>query len=322
MGNISKFHYDMTRYREPLLCGKFKVVQIGDLCCSANYDVAEHEQEYLEFSYIESGKAFFRISQNTFVAEPGDLILNRPGDIHQITSAADDPVRFFYFSLVFCEDHPEYERFREMKAFFDTTNKRVLHNALSTYQLFYKAFNETSSDKPFALEMLEACLTEILIVFYRSMNDLGRTFYFSKANKQTEDELVNSVIEILNSGDLCERRLGDLGREIGYSYPYLSQIFSRKMGQSIRSYHQRLRFEKAIDLLNDNISITRIAETLGYTSIHSFSRAFARYYGASPSKYLEQNGIAPKKDRIPEKKQTDPEGSTLPTTNKKRGTNT
>ena len=89
-----------------------------------------------------------------------------------------------------------------------------LHNALSTYQLFYKAFNETSSDKPFALEMLEACLTEILIIFYRSMNALGRTYYFSKANKQTEDELVNSVIEILNSGDLCERRLGDLGREI------------------------------------------------------------------------------------------------------------
>ena len=26
MGNISKFHYDMTRYREPLLCGKVKVV--------------------------------------------------------------------------------------------------------------------------------------------------------------------------------------------------------------------------------------------------------------------------------------------------------
>ena len=196
---------------------------------------------------------------------------------------------------MFCEDHPEYERFREMKAFFDTTNKRVLHNALSTYQLFYKAFNETSSDKPFALEMLEACLTEILIIFYRSMNDLGRTFYFSKANKQTEDELVNSVIEILNSGDLCERRLGDLGREIGYSYPYL---------------------------LNDNISITRIAETLGYTSIHSFSRAFARYYGASPSKYLEQNGIAPKKGKTPEKKPADPEGSALPTTDKKRGTNT
>lgn len=263
---------------------------MGDLCCSSSYDVLEHEQAYLEFSYIESGKALFKISKNTFIAEPGNLILTRPGDVHRITSLVDDPVRYFYFAIIFREEHPDFERLRDMKKFFDTTPKRILENAMTTYQAFYKMFNEINTNNPFSAEMIESCLTDILITFYRGVNNCTESRYLSRNNKHTEDELVYSVIDVLNSNANSLKNLSELGQKIGYSYPYLSQIFSQKMGQSIRDYYRHLLFEKAIGLLNNNISITRIAETLGYDSIHSFSRAFTKYYGVSPSKYIEQHG--------------------------------
>ena len=51
-------------------------------------------------------------------------------------------------------------------------------------------------------------------------------------------------------------------------------------------------------MLEDGISITKIAEELGYKSIHSFSRAFSKYYGYPPSKH---RAVAAKEDEEEEK---------------------
>lgn len=45
-------------------------------------------------------------------------------------------------------------------------------------------------------------------------------------------------------------------------------------------------FGRAVSLLESGVSVTETAEQLGYQSIHTFSRAFSRYYGVSPSRYL------------------------------------
>lgn len=48
----------------------------------------------------------------------------------------------------------------------------------------------------------------------------------------------------------------------------------------------KLRMERAKELLeNSDIKILDIAERLGYTDNHYFSKAFKNYYDVSPSQY-------------------------------------
>ena len=84
------------------------------------------------------------------------------------------------------------------------------------------------------------------------------------------------------------RNLTDVSDYIGFSYSYTSQIFSNVMGMSLKSYYQNKRFEEAEKLLQGGLSVTQIAEVLGFDSIHSFSRAFKTQFGASPQNYLKQ----------------------------------
>ena len=41
-------------------------------------------------------------------------------------------------------------------------------------------------------------------------------------------------------------------------------------------------------MLENNVSITKIAEKLGFKTINSFSRAFSNYYGIPPTKYKQE----------------------------------
>ena len=133
--------------------------------------------------------------------------------------------------------------------------------------------------------MIEANLTQLLVMSYRNLLKTNTSRYCPQVNVRVEDSLVYDVINLIDSGSYNIKNLGNIGKEVGYSYPYLSQIFSKKVGKSIMEYCQQRLFEKAVMMLEDNVSITNIAEKLGYKSIHSFSRAFSNYYGVSPSKY-------------------------------------
>lgn len=69
-----------------------------------------------------------------------------------------------------------------------------------------------------------------------------------------------------------------------FSTAYLSKLFHSRYGYSIYEYALKLRMERAQELLkNTDIKIQDIAERLGYSDNHYFSKAYRNYYGISPS---------------------------------------
>lgn len=65
---------------------------------------------------------------------------------------------------------------------------------------------------------------------------------------------------------------------------HFHRIFSSVIGESIGVYITRLRLETAAQMLsNSNASVTEVAESCGYQSLHAFSKAFKKYFGTVPS---------------------------------------
>lgn len=94
---------------------------------------------------------------------------------------------------------------------------------------------------------------------------------------------------------IFELRCGDLtlsndmvARELNVSTVYFRKRFTSETGVSPMRYLLDLRIRRAKLLLREQIlSMEEIAETVGFASLYSFSRAFRRETGYSPSRYGE-----------------------------------
>jgi len=75
----------------------------------------------------------------------------------------------------------------------------------------------------------------------------------------------------------------------GLKRTYFHALFLRETGLTPKAYHHKLLMRRASHLLLESeLSVTAIAEKLGYASIHPFTRHFSTFYGTSPKHYRMQ----------------------------------
>jgi AraC-like DNA-binding protein/ligand-binding sensor protein len=80
--------------------------------------------------------------------------------------------------------------------------------------------------------------------------------------------------------------LDDIAGVSGLSAPYFSTIFKDEMGENFSSYLNRLRIEKARELLSTmDLSLCEIARACGFDDQSWFSKTFKLYTGTTPGRY-------------------------------------
>jgi len=74
--------------------------------------------------------------------------------------------------------------------------------------------------------------------------------------------------------------------QCGLQKSQFHELFRKMTDMSPKAYVTRIKMQRAAAALREsNQSVTRIAESLGYTTIHHFTRQFKTYYGISPTQY-------------------------------------
>jgi two-component system, response regulator YesN len=66
-------------------------------------------------------------------------------------------------------------------------------------------------------------------------------------------------------------------------------VFQKAVGESFKSYLTHVRMEKAKQLLLEGeLYIYEIADQVGYSHVHYFTRQFKRFFHASPTEFINQ----------------------------------
>ncbi|ANW00294.1 AraC family transcriptional regulator [Bradyrhizobium icense] len=94
-----------------------------------------------------------------------------------------------------------------------------------------------------------------------------------------------ALCETLYADPANPRHSDKWGTEIGMSPRTLTRQFEREVGMSLRTWRQRLRLFKAIELLGSELPITEIALRLGYSSASAFIFMFRSEMSISPLQY-------------------------------------
>ena len=102
---------------------------------------------------------------------------------------------------------------------------------------------------------------------------------------------INKAILYIESNLSEKLVLSEIAKHAYFSSFHFHRLFSLVVGETVNNFIIRKRIEKAAGLLihQNEIPITEISETIGFTSLSSFSRSFKKFYGISPIEFKESS---------------------------------
>lgn len=101
-------------------------------------------------------------------------------------------------------------------------------------------------------------------------------------------KIKSAILDIFKDNEVPEdfKLSKYLSDKFPYDYAHMSRVFSQHEGDTIEHYLIKLRIEKAKELLCYNdMNISEVAYTLGYSSNAHFSRQFKKLVGVTPTLY-------------------------------------
>lgn len=102
---------------------------------------------------------------------------------------------------------------------------------------------------------------------------------------------VHEVAEYLQKYCETKESVEEIGKRFFVSKSYLSRIFKEVTGFAVNEYQTMARIRRAKELLTGtSLSITEIAEKVGFESITYFERVFKRYADKRPLQYRKEYG--------------------------------
>jgi AraC-like DNA-binding protein len=282
-----------VHYPELLQFGVFSLLQMGDLSCDSYFELYPHTNVCYEISYVVSGRGWFSNDGNRYEVQAGDIHLIRPGEVHGGGADAKDPYRYMYLGFYFNPSLDEENPYRKIREAFDRKQTTHCTSRLDLLTPFVSAIKESGNSDRLSREMIEMYLKQIIVLTYRNFLSDWEAKYPLDGLDNEAKRVVYAAIHYIDEHLLDIKDLREIAAAFGYSYSHFSNLFSKETGESLRNYYMKRKWAKAVELLKDgNRSITEIARMVHYDSIHTFSRAFRKEYGISPTKFKRTlNGL-------------------------------
>lgn len=100
------------------------------------------------------------------------------------------------------------------------------------------------------------------------------------------DQRMEDIVAYIRAHYNEELHLEDIATRFSFNYSYLSAFFNSQMRESFNDYLNRIRIEKACELLHQqNKSIAEISKEVGYSEHSYFCRVFRKVTGKTPSSW-------------------------------------
>ncbi len=141
------------------------------------------------------------------------------------------------------------------------------------------------------------------ILNLRSLSDVESWFkemlllseqYLRSGRKCHNEQIVKSVINIIEDRYGTDIDVASISREVFLSQNYLRQIFKESTGKSLSAYLTDYRLEKACELLTSTaVRIADIPQMVGLASNPHFFYLFKRATNLTPSEYRLHKGLSP-----------------------------
>ena len=285
----NKFLNDFNFVSDPKIIGELILYQLGEIYCDENAVCKTHtHMDFFELTFIVSGKGKIYCNDTPIAVEKNDLFLSLPHEQHKIVSDEKEPLRYYFISLNFLSSSMfKTEILYSPNILSLPANLRV-HNSPTWVNSFIALLSCIQDTAKFSDLKLELLAKTFCINIWQTYQALPQKKYSSPKGFE-EQNLFYKIIHYIDEHLMSIHNLTEIADALHYNYVYISRIFKLKSGKSIYQYYSERKLLLAERLLKEGeMSITKIAEHLNYSSIYVFSRSFKKFFGVSPSHYENQ----------------------------------
>lgn len=281
-----KYHFDYVC--DPIKkLSKVNLYQAGELIVNNSYEIRKHIQVCNEISYVVEGCCDFYSDGKVFHAKKGDIHIASKGTYHRIVVNQGETLRMAYLGFDFREDDNT-----DLKRFYLNNPSQIFNDLYWCPKKFELLLNEIYAEQDFAIDVIDACVTEILIHIYRvfmcgGSDEIKRIVEDSRLEK-TVGVAVMKVIRYIDQNIEQVSSVARIADELKYNRSYLSRIFSEKMNISIHQYIDERKIAAAKRLMEEGANVRETAVRLGYSCPQSLWKVFLRCEGYSPSEFLKK----------------------------------
>ena len=241
-----------------------------------------HYHEFCKLLMLRSGSGGYTVEGHRYSLETGDIVLIGKHCVHR-----PEFEHGLLYERVIIYISPEFLQQQStpdcpLEEIFNGANGHVLH--LNTpdalWSISDRLEKELSEDKYGRIIVSNGLLLRLLIEIARNMQDPNAAFSTPIA---PTDSRILEILRYIDAHLTEDLSIDILAEEFYISKYHMMRLFKQETGRSIHDYLQERRLLHARDLIRQGISATDSCFQSGFRSYSSFTRAYAKHFGTTPT---------------------------------------
>lgn len=279
VGSVFDFE-DVRSFVAPKQLPAVWVEMSGLSYCDSTYRIDRICSDVTVIEYVISGTGSLYVGQNTYHPAAGDVyILHEKSDHSYIADKKDPWVKIFV--------NLKGTAVAGMLQAFGLRKKVVYPGCEELYPVFAELFEATKQDAP-TDTIMEQCAMILAKLLSRMSNKLQQ--------EQHPTEEARALKSFIDSNYQRDLTMNEIAQSIFRSNDYANKLFKRFYDNTPYAYYieAKISHAKAL-LLHTSLSISQVAERLGYKNDQYFSKQFRKVTGMTATRFRanfrdEKNG--------------------------------
>ncbi len=272
---MSRYYYSLNKEQSFTIRGTAKLLNVSSSRYGGDWHSVPHTHNYTELFYIIGGKGQFLIEDQVFPVDVNNLVIINPNILHTEASLNAQPLEYIVLGIDGIElanNVNSNGKFCILDHFGSVEISGCLRNILRETELKNTGYEDVCQ-----------AYMEILIIRLMRTTALAVPTEPQTISTNRQCTAVRRYIDLHFKEALTLEQLAEEGHMNKY---YLSHAFKREYGVSPINYMISKRIEESKYLLAEtDLSLSQIAQMLGFSSLSYFSQVFHRTQKMSPKEY-------------------------------------
>ena len=278
---MSRSHYSLNQNQSFTIRGTAKLLNAASAKYGGDWHSVPHTHNHAELFYIVGGKGQFLIEDQLYPVNTNHLVIINPNVTHTEVSLNAQPLEYIVLGIEGVElsiTENSNGQFCILDHFESMDITSCLRNILREMELKQPGYEDICQ-----------AFMEILII--RLMRSTGLSVPAEPQNNVGNHHCA-AVRRYIDHHFKESLTLDQLAEEAHMNKFYLSHSFKQEYGISPINYMISRRLEESKYLLAEtDLSMSQIAQLLGFSSLSYFSQVFHRTQEITPMEYRHHNKV-------------------------------
>ena len=236
--------------------------------------------DFWECVYLLDGEISVSADERVYDLKKGQMIFHKPLELHKFHVTDKNGAELIIFS--FSAEGSLLAFFRDKVFSLNLIQENIMRE-LTAYAEAHADGSATERMFLSAFESVNGYSQTVALFLHRLFLSLAESNTVLESSSEHESKVFSRAVSFMMEKLDEKPTVEEIATRANVSVSSLKRIFIRLAGMGIHKYFLKLKLKRGAELLLDGLSVTEVAESLGFSSQGYFTKTFKRETGVLPS---------------------------------------